>query len=374
MQFKDIYGQEAVKQRLIKSVQENHMPHAQLFCGPQGAQKLALALAYAQYANCTNRTGDDSCGECPSCKKMATLMHPDLHFAFPIAKQDSKPSVCADYLKEWREMVTHHYPFTQEQWLDQIGAGNKQGMIYANESDEIIRALSSKSFEAAYKMMIIWLPETLNITCANKLLKEIEEPQGPTLFLLVSNSPDNVLGTIVSRTQRIEIPALDDESVYRFLKDRNPVATDEQIREVMKVAKGNLITAEGLLTGEADSQIYFDLFVKVMRAAYQRSSIKLMEWTKEVVDLGRKRQSLFLEYSQRMLRESFISNLKIPELNHMTDYETKFVAKFGPFINERNVAGLMDELGKAQRDIEQNVKDTMVFYDLALKITMFIKQ
>lgn len=374
VQFKDIYGQEAVKARLLKQVREEKVPHAQLICGPQGSQKLAIALAFAQYVNCKNRTDTDSCGVCPSCKKIAGLIHPDLHFAYPVVKKGDKEVTCSDYIKEWREMVTKHHPFSIDQWLDFIGADNKQGMIYANESEEITNVLAQKSYEGGYKIMIIWLPEKMHEACANKLLKVIEEPLGKTLFLLVSNKPEEVLGTILSRSQRIPVPPTDEESVRQFIRDRYPQLDAQAVTDAAHLAKGSLIEAEGTVSGSTDNKEYFELFVKVMRASYARNAKQMKEWSEDMHALGRKRQISFLEYAQRMLRESFISNLGCAELNYMTGYEQAFVQKFGPFVNERNIAGLTQELQLAQRDIEQNTQAKLVFFDLALKMIMLIKQ
>ena len=374
MQFKDIYGQEAVKERLLKSVREGRIPHAQLICGPQGTQKLALALAFAQYVNCKNRTETDSCGICPSCKKISALIHPDLHFAYPIVKKGDKDTTCSEYAAEWREMVTKHSPFTLSQWLDFIGAENKQAVIYANESEEINNTLSQKAYEGGYKTMVIWLPEKMHVVCANKLLKTIEEPLGKTLFLLVSNNAEEVLGTILSRTQRIPVAPLGEEDIRHFLQDRHPNLDQQTVSDAAHLGNGSLTDAEGSLTGSSDNREYLELFKKVMRASYARNAKQMKEWTEEISGIGRKRHISFLEYAQRMIRESFISNLKNPALNYMTKDESEFVSKFGPFVNERNIAGLARELQLAQRDIEQNTQAKLVFFDLALKMTMLIKQ
>ncbi|MBO4331899.1 MAG: DNA polymerase III subunit delta [Paludibacteraceae bacterium] len=374
MQFKDIYGQEAVKERLLKSVREGRIPHAQLICGPQGTQKLALALAFAQYVNCKNRTETDSCGICPSCKKISALIHPDLHFAYPIVKKGDKDTTCSEYAAEWREMVTKHSPFTLSQWLDFIGAENKQAVIYANESEEINNTLSQKAYEGGYKTMVIWLPEKMHVVCANKLLKTIEEPLGKTLFLLVSNNAEEVLGTILSRTQRIPVAPLCEEDIRHFLQDRHPNLDQQTVSDAAHLGNGSLTDAEGSLTGSSDNREYLELFKKVMRASYARNAKQMKEWTEEISGIGRKRHISFLEYAQRMIRESFISNLKNPALNYMTKEESEFVSKFGPFVNERNIAGLTRELQLAQRDIEQNTQAKLVFFDLALKMTMLIKQ
>ncbi len=216
MFFRDIIGQEKIRERLVRSVEEQRVSHAQLFTGPEGTGKLGLAIAYAQYISCTNRTPSDSCGICHSCRKYAKLQHPDLHFVFPVFKKKNvaKP-FCDDFIAKWREMVLQSPYFTLNQWMDAIEADNAQGMIYAHESESIIRKLSIKPFEAEFKVMIIWLPEKMNLSCANKLLKMIEEPPAKTLFLLVTEDEERIIPTILSRTQIIRIPAIEDAELAR---------------------------------------------------------------------------------------------------------------------------------------------------------------
>lgn len=207
MLFKNIIAQTETKQRLISSAEKGIVPHAQLFCGPSGIGKFQMAVAYAQYLNCENPQHDGACDNCPSCRKYSQLAHPDLHFVYPIVKKDKK-EVCDDYIDEWRSFVNDNSYFSLGQWLSFLGAENSQGMIYAKESEEIIRKLSLKSYEAKYKVMIIWQPEKMHEACANKLLKIIEEPYEKTIFILVSDEPDRVLQTIQSRCQRINMQGL----------------------------------------------------------------------------------------------------------------------------------------------------------------------
>ena len=219
--FRDVVGQEEVKQLLMSSVRGGKMPHALLLTGAEGSGKLPLALALARYLLCQNRSADDACGTCPSCRMMDRLAHPDLHFVFPIVrKKAGKDSVCDDYLPQWREMLERSAYVGLPQWMEKMDAGNQQPQIYVRESDEIQRKLSLKSSQGGYKVMVIWLPEKMNVECANKLLKLLEEPPAKTVFLLVSEQPDMLLATIVSRTQRISLHPLADEEIGRFLRER----------------------------------------------------------------------------------------------------------------------------------------------------------
>ena len=219
MFFKDIIGQDDVKRRLIESVKNGHIAHAQLFEGNDGAGALPLALAYARYIQCTHRGEDDACGECPSCRQMTALMHPDVHFVFPIAnKKQKKEPVCDDYIAEWRNYVGETpYP-SAESWQQFLATGNSQPLIYVHEAREIIRKLSLKSFESEYKIMIIWQAHLMNDACSNAILKLLEEPFDRTLYLLVSDRPENILETIRSRTQRIKVPPLTTDAIATALQ------------------------------------------------------------------------------------------------------------------------------------------------------------
>lgn len=374
MYFKDIIGQEEVKERLINSIKKGIIPHAQLFCGPEGIGKFPLALAYAQYLNCENPSETDSCGKCPSCVKYNHLAHPDLHFVFPIVKKATKKKeVCDDYITEWREFVKQNSYFNLSQWLDHIDAENSQGLIYAKESEEIIRKLSLRIYEAKYKVMIIWLPEKMHESCSNKLLKIIEEPTDNTIFLLVSDTPDNIITTIQSRCQRINIHGVSEKDITTALESSYNI-TPEDASSVAHLANGNYLKAIETISLNEEHKFFFNLFVQMMRASYARNIKEIKAIGNEIAGVGRENQKAFLIYSQRMVREYFVSNMSQPEMVYLAQDEANFGTRFAPFINERNIIGFMNELALAERHIEQNVNAKMVFFDLCLKITMFIKQ
>ncbi len=372
--FKDVIGQQAAKDRLLQEVREGRVPHAQLFCGPQGSGKLPLALAYARYLCCTNRNGEDACGVCPSCVKWNKLVHPDVHFMFPIVKSaKGKKEVCDDYIANWRHLLTTTPYFNLNHWLDEMGAENGQAIIYAKESDEITRKLSLKSVEGGYKITIVWLPEKLHEVCANKLLKLLEEPPAQTVFLLVTETPEMILPTILSRTQRFYIPRIAEEYVENALRERYGVQPEDS-KAIAHIANGNFIKALETISLNEENQLYFDLFVNLMRLAWQRKVREMKQWSEQVAGLGRERQKNFLDYCQRMIRENFIFNLHRPEMNYLTRQEENFATRFSPFVNERNVTGIMQELSEAQLHIGQNVNPRMVFFDFALKMIMLLKQ
>lgn len=384
MLFSQIIGQQEVKDRFIRSVSEGRIPHAQLLSGPEGVGKLPLAIAYAQYICCEHRGAHDACGVCPSCLKYNKLAHPDLHFVFPIIKPAGKQSVvCDDFMGDFRKLVLEKTYFSVDEWYSRISGDAKQGMIYTNESEEIVRKLSMKTYEAEYKVMIVWLPEKLHESAANKLLKILEEPYEKTLFLLVSNAPDAIITTILSRTQRIQVPGLADAEIKQALLDRHDGLTEAEAADVARIAGGSYLRAEMLLEDGNESRVNFDRFVTIMRLAWQvgnrkdHASLKtLRKWADDMAasSVGRERQKKFLQYAQRMVRENFIYNLHQADLNYMTSYESDFSVRFSPFINERNVEQLVAELALAERHIEQNVNAKMVFFDLVLKIIMLLKK
>ena len=385
MQFSEIIGQQEIKNRFVRTVTEQRIPHAQLLRGPEGVGKLALAIAYAQYICCENRGASDSCGVCPSCVKYKKMAHPDLHFVFPVIKPSGKTTViCDDFIADFRAMVLENPYFSVNDWYAKISGDAKQGMIYGNESQEIIRKLSLKTYESEYKVMIIWLPEKMNITCSNKLLKILEEPPAKTVFLLVSNQPDEIITTILSRTQHVHVPRLtENDIVVSLLKKNDLEITQTDALHVARISNGSFLNALSALSEDDDNKINFERFVMIMRLAWQvgnrkdHGSLKtLKKWSEEMAasSVGRERQKNFLAYAQHMTRENFILNLQQPEMNYLTSYETDFSRKFSPFINERNVEDIMKEFALAERHIEQNVNAKMVFFDLVLKIIMLLKR
>lgn len=374
MFFKDVIGQEEAKQKFILEVKEGRIPHAQLLCGPEGVGKLPLALAYARYICCTNRGETDACGVCPSCVKFNKLVHPDLHFVYPVVKKKGgKDVVSDDYIAEWRKFILNNPYFNLNHWLNEMNAGNTQALIYAKESDEIMRKLNLKASEGGYKVMIIWLPEKMHIVCANKLLKLLEEPPARTVFLLISENPEQILQTILSRTQRFNIRKLDESAIIAALEQKYGLQPQDAIN-VARLANGNFIKAMETIHLSEDNKLFFELFVNLMRLSYQRKIREMKLWSEQVAALGRERQKNLLAYCQRMIRENFIYNFHNRDLVYMSAEEMNFSSRFAPFVNERNVMGIMDELSEAEIHIEQNVNPKMVFFDFALKMIVLLKQ
>lgn len=374
MFFKDIIGQADIKRQLIKNVQENKIAHAQLFCGGEGIGKLPLAIAYARYISCQHPTEEDACGKCSNCVKFNNLAHPDLHFVFPvIKKKSSKDTVSDDFLPEWRNLLSRTPYFNLAVWLEEMGAENQQAQIYVKESNEIIRKLSLKSSQGGYKIVIIWLPEKMNVECSNKLLKLLEEPAEQTVFLLVSEEPDMLLTTIQSRTQRINIKAIEEDDLQAVLTQQYGLQ-ESDAKNIAHLSEGNYLKAIESISVNEENKVFFDLFVALMRLSYQRKIKEMKQWSENVASIGRERQKHFLSYCQRMIRENFIYKFKNRSITYLDDEELQFSNRFSPFVNEHNVMDIMNELSEAQRHIEQNVNPRMVFFDFSLKMIVLLIQ
>ena len=370
--FKDVIGQEALKEKLRREVDEGHIPHAQLFCGPSGVGKLPLALAYARYLCCTHHSEGEACGECQSCKQWNGLVHPDVHFMFPIVSSEKKKkSICADYLPEWRELLLNNPYFSYSQWLEAMDAENSQALIYAKESDEITKQLSLKPVQGDFKVTIIWLPEKMNDVCANKMLKLLEEPPEYTIFLLCSEEPERILPTILSRTQRINFPLLSEAEIADALQNKYGVQPRDS-ETLAHLANGSFVKALDQIHLNEDNDIYLQLFMNLMRLAYARRIREMKAWSEDVAALGREKQKDLLGYCQHMIRESFMANFHQKQMNYMNLEEQNFTSRFAPFVNENNAMGIMHELSEAQIHIEQNVNAKMVFFDLALKMIVLL--
>ena len=370
--FKDIIGQRTVIEQLRRSVDENRLAHALLITGPRGNGKLAIAIALANYLLC-HKGGGDSCGECPTCAKLKKYIHSDLHFVFPVKNRKSgeKP-VSDDYITEWRELLSKGAYFGYDDWLAKLDIDNQQPMIYERESNEILHKLSMQSREGGWKVVIMWLPEKMKEEGSNKLLKIIEEPPKDTLFLLVSEEPDKIIPTILSRTQRVEVPRIAQVDIENALQRIYGLGCDEA-KAIASQSAGNWEKAEEMLSLSEEKSRYLELFMQLMRVAYARNIREMKAWSEQVAALGRERQKRLLEYCQRMIRENFIMNFKSNEMLYMSQDERNFSVRFSPFVNERNIYGIMEELSEAQRHIEQNVNAKMVFFDMSLRMIVWIK-
>ena len=375
MNFSQIPGQNDIKEKLLRSVKEERVSHAQLFAGPEGCGAMALALAYARYISCENRTDSDSCVVCKSCVKYEKLIHPDLHFVFPVIKgKKATDPVSDNYIEEWRAFVKRSPYFSLNNWMDSIEVGNAQGMIFASEASEIIRKLSLKTFESDFKIMIIWLPEKMHQATSNKLLKMIEEPPEKTLFILVSEEPDKVIPTILSRCQLVKIPSFISRNIERYLKDTFNLPEDKAA-DIARVSNGNITRAIELCENEESAAANLDRFKSLMRFAWKRDIISLVSWSEDIAATGREAQKNFITFSLRLLRENLMLTLDQLKnrLVYLTGDEADFSGKFHPSINQGNIYPLYEELNLVYSHIESNGNAKIIFLDLALKVTRLIR-
>ncbi len=368
MDFNDVIGQDETKIRLQQMFDEDRMPHAMMLCGPKGCGKMALAMAFACHI-LGNGKGENA-------KAMLEKMeHPDLHFTFPTIKlpsmsTDHKP-VSDDFIREWRKMIAEGAYFTMDKWMQTIGAENQQAIITAGESDELVRKLSMKSSQGGYKVSLIWLPERMNTECANKLLKLIEEPPRQTVFIMVCEEPDKLLETIRSRTQRIDVKKIDEESMRLALTERRGLGEDDA-RRIARLANGNWTKALDELDSGSENELFLDMFCSLMRLAYMRNIREMKRWSETMQTFGREKQKRFLEYFLHLIRENFMYNFRNPELNYMTRKEEDFARNFARFVNEYNILQINNLANTAIRDIGQNANAKIVFFDLALQMIVLL--
>jgi DNA polymerase-3 subunit delta' len=381
MQFKDIVGQQDVKQRLIKSVTDDRIPHAQLFIGHEGTGKLALAIAYAQYIACQDKKADDSCGVCPACHKFQKLIHPDLHFVFPVNEKkkaedsddESSGGKGSDaHIQIWRETILKSPYINESEWYSLLGLENKMGIISTSEGSEVIKKISLKSFEAEYKTMVIWLPERMNQYAANKLLKLIEEPPAKTLFLLISENPENIIGTIRSRTQIIKVPPIAREDIASALVNRLEIPAPKA-QDISRVANGNFRVALSLASSD-EANPFFEMLRELLRACYSNNVLSLLNWVDTVARYSREKQKEFIGYSLRIIRESFMMNLGLDDIAYVAGEEQAFSKNFSPFINGSNVVPIYNELNRTIEHISRYGNAQIVLTDMTMKLVKLINK
>lgn len=373
MQFKEIPGQHEIKARLIQSVKSNRVSHALLLSGSSGSGHYALALAFAQYLQCQSPTDDDSCGVCASCHQAAGYVHPDIHFVFPVARTTNNPGepVSDDLIAEWRQFIAAD-PFpVLEEWYSAMKIENKQAGIFKKEAEEILRKFAFKSFASDYKVMVVWLPEKMNVTAANKLLKIIEEPADHTVFLFVTEDPDELLPTIISRTQLIKVPAIAKEDLLKKLQQSFPDMGDE-LESIARKAHGDYVTARSMIRLNDAALINRDRFIRWMRVSYALRVPEMLALVDELAGIGRERQKLFLTYGLEMIRENFLLNRGVPELALFDPEEEAFSSRFNAFIHPGNVEGLMKEFGDAISHISMNANPKILFTDMSFQMNRLL--
>lgn len=380
MRFSDIIGQYGVKEQLIRSISRARVSHAQLFTGRAGAGVLPLAIAYVQYLNCSNRDGEDSCGVCASCHQISTLSHPDLHLVYPVNKQGKKSGeivLSDDFLDQFRSLFNSKGGyFSAQDWYESLNLGKTlKGAISAKEADVIIRKLSYKSFEAEYKCMLIWLPEAMNDEAANKILKVLEEPWDKTLFILISERPDRLLPTIISRTQEVVVPPLSIDILTQEALKRG-AESPAHANKLARLSNGDVLELDYLLSGDSSElrQDNFTHFCSLMRLSYNDKHLELMTLAEDLAQLSRERQLLFLHDCTRLLRESYLFHAGVGEISYLWSSEADFCSKFSPFVDNDNIELFISEIEVAISQIRQNGNALIVFTHFALQISKYVKK
>lgn len=376
MLFSQIIGHEDIKAKLIQSVKENRVAHAQLFLGQKGTGKLALAVAYAQYINCANKGENDSCGECPSCKKYNALAHPDLHFIFPnTTNKNVKKDPESDlFIADWREYLEKCECYADlSSWYNALDVENKQGSINVRDAATIMRKLNLKAYEAEYKVAIIWMAEKLNIQAANKLLKLLEEPSDKTLFILISENQDEILTTIRSRTVLMKIPKLTSEEVQNALVEK--FSCDINVaRNAAVLANGNWILAQRFVDDYEDEKLYFQCFQKWMRYCFKFSASELIDFiANDIKSLGREKQKEFLAYGLNFFHNAMMMNNGLRDNVMLPDDEKAFLNNFAPFISNNNIDMISELFEESINQIERNGNASIIFMDNSFKIFNYFK-
>ncbi len=371
MKFSEIIGQEEVVARLRQMAEENRVPHAMMLAGASGYGTLPLALALASWLLGEREEGTNANVEA----MLKKYRHPDLHFVYPVIRPKGTPAnrviISDDFADEWHTLLSASPFFTFEEWLTMMKTENEQAQIFAAEADSLIHKLSLKSSQGGYKVCIIWLPERMNVTFANKILKLLEEPPSQTVFILVSEEPQKLLETIRSRVQRIDVRRIADQAVKSALMTKRGL--DEAMAErVTHIACGNWIRAMEFLDTGNENREFHGMFVMLMRFAYQRNTMGMKKWADAVASYGREKQKRLLAYMSSQVRENFMYNFGDPQLVYMTEEEEQFSKNFARFVNEANVVDMMELIEKTSKAIGQNANPKMEFFDLALKTIVLI--
>ncbi|MCQ2329247.1 MAG: DNA polymerase III subunit delta' [Paludibacteraceae bacterium] len=374
MFFRDVIGYDSLKDIFRQMVVQDRIPHAMLLSGIQGVGKLPMAIAMARYIMCSDRGDVDSCGSCRSCAQVQNLTHPDLHFVFPIVQNKaSKIVICDDLITEFRDCVLQNPFVTGEQWFARIGE-SKIGQIYTEEGNEIIRKISLKPYQGNRKVMIIWQPELMHTACANRLLKILEEPPLDTVFILVSDHPEQILLTIRSRCRNFEFSPLEADRMRAEISARYTNISDDQMNYLVRSSRGCWGELLRLVKATDEDNQNFELFKRMMRTSFKFSIFEIRKFSEEFARLGRNAQLAFLRYSQRLIRENFVCHVGMSDLSYMNADEVQFASRFSAFISERNVLKISSELALAESQIAQNTNSEIVIFHTLIKLYIHLKK
>ncbi len=366
MRFSEVKGLENLKAKFVKSIDEERLPHAQLFLGAEGSGKTALAYAVVQYLYCTEKIENDSCGECSSCRKISTFTHPDVHYSFPtVTGSSSKKPISDDYIEQWREINDTSNYFNTEDWVRLIAKDeNKSPNITREETKNIIKKLSLKPYEGEAKAMIIWMPEFLAGE-SNALLKLIEEPPQKTFFILIAENSDALLATITSRTQLIKIPKYTETETSSYLQEKYGLDSSKA-EQVAYMSEGNFLKATNLVENVEDN--YASIFREWMLACYTNDVKKAADLCDDLQKLGRVQLQLFLTNGLKILRESLLyMNIDNYQIRAEQD-QIDFIKKFSKTLNASHVEKSYEKINEAIYHIKRNANAKITLFNLSLSL------
>ena len=369
MRFEDVVGQSDLKKKLLKEVKNQKISHAQMFHGDPGFGGLPLALAFAQYILCEDKQENDSCSKCPTCRQVQELQHPDLHFSFPTIQSISK--ISNGLLSEWRSQIQTSAYFSYFDWIKKIDPKEGKPIISVHESEEIHKKLRLKSYQGGYKILIMWLPETMNMECANKILKILEEPPKKTLFLLVAANGDALLDTIRSRCQLLQLQRIEKQVMEDHLKKAFNI-DQETCQSITSFSEGNLLRAHEIAQSSDDDEELKDAFIDMMRSSYKKNVIEMMNWSDSMAKKGKARQKIFLTYTLHMLRQCIVKNYLGERLVHVSKEEAAFIDRFAPFISGTNIREFMSAFDEAYYQLERNANSKILFTLLCFQSMRFL--
>ena len=379
MLFSEIIGQEHLKKHLTHSVDNGRIPHAQLFVGKEGTGTLPMAIAYAQYILCQNKGGENTSGNDACNLKFNNISHPDLHFAFPVATNDmvKKHPVSKLFLEDWRKLLKEQPYCNLFDWYKQLGIDNKQGQIGVDEAHDIVKSLTLKAYEGGYKVMLIWMAEKMNIACANKLLKLIEEPPSKTVFVLIAEDEEQIISTIKSRCQILHFPPLAENDIKTALIKKYNI--DEAVaNKIAHQANGNFNKACDLMYHDSEDIQFEKWFIFWIRSAFKAKGNKtaihdLMSWSEEIAKTGRETQKQFLHFCLDFFRQALLSNYQAVDLVFMEPKSEDFkLENFAPFVHGNNIMDINNELQDAIYHIERNGNSKIILTDLSIKLTRLL--
>lgn len=371
MYFKDVIGHTDLKSHLRKTVDDQHIGHSIMLAGSEGAGKLPLALAYVGYLFCENRKAEDRCGNCPACKKMDVLGHPDLHFSFPFIIS-TKIKTSRTYQRDFIDSILKNPYLSLSQWEDTISDTNKKSIITADESQDIIRRLSLKSFDGGYKVMVIWRADRLNPTAQNKLLKTLEEPDPKTLILLIVNNPEDLLPTINSRAQLVKLKRLPDETIAEGLVSRFEMGR-EAADKIARIVDGDFAKAIHLAKVDGGESPYFQLFLQWTRSSATGNLLALKETCTALTAFTREQQQAFLEFGLQFVHQTIMYNYLGEEAARFSDEMGEDSAKFAKFIGDKDLNRVHDILSKGHYLVQRNIHPHLLFMKMGIDLMTVFK-